>query len=881
MIASILHGCLAALWTGQLLLQPTGAPTPPADPCRMRESQAWVKVVLTLDTVGVDQPRLTNTTTVDLPASWPQAAKLRGGSASSAYQAALSCLIPDQAWVERRGPPAVHFSDALLTVTDTVVLDLTDWDSFHVNVGPWWLEQDGHHRIELQLQSTPATSTASWEVTLRGKGIRILERHLTPTDDAKPGEISWRLTKVPSGKGEDRPMPIVAVEPRLLARLALASNTDSGMRQLIWTGAALAASGLFILILVLTRPSLRADPGDGDPVRSYVRGLMWFAIAVTLGYWWLLFYDRLPGALLLYVLAVGGWLAGRLLEPRARSMPVRATWTLAIVGSLILVFPGLVGLTPDLTPGAVPDTPAEVTTGWLPALWLLVPLLIMTFLCIGGTASAVGLLLRGGDRRRLRVANRAVVLGAALLAIATVAQWAWSTYDLWLRNHLYDELSRRSAQATRQVIQQAAFYADGLSFHFISLLWYVGVAALVCLLQARSRLGDGVVFADPRPIELSLTAALFAAATTGNYGWFLGIYLPVAFLLAYAGLRHLVIRVPPEPEKLHALPVDDQAGQQLLLDAAERLELLRGRVDRVETSFLNGELSESEHRDQRAALDATIATLARGPISDSLLGDAGQPTEPRSLRARIRTRLRRPARPATDEQTSSLVIRLPERMEPGDVALLLGPTRNWWSNGVAAAKIGVLIGALPAIYLLYYRFAQVQEPFGPLSWWFAGIALPLDVLHEVAFWIGGSFALGALWAYLPGRRGLVKGLSLAVVYLAADGVDRLLSWRLGQEVQHGVLLRFSLFAVVLSLVGAEMDRRTLAGRSRQWNEFVGFYRLGSMGRAGNLAVYTVGALAAAFGLWQQLKGVQEQHASEETVKALADLVRQATDKQGK
>jgi hypothetical protein len=94
-----------------------------------------------------------------------------------------------------------------------------------------------------------------------------------------------------------------------------------------------------------------------------------------------------------------------------------------------------------------------------------------------------------------------------------------------------------------------------------------------------------------------------------------------------------------------------------------------------------------------------------------------------------------------------------------------------------------------------------------------------DTLWNYVAWEAGfasaGFLLGAFWRELPGRRGPVKSLSIALAYTLPIGVCALGSWALNEE--QGILaLASAAMLFVLTLTGMAMDLDTFRSERHYW-----------------------------------------------------------------
>jgi hypothetical protein len=103
----------------------------------------------------------------------------------------------------------------------------------------------------------------------------------------------------------------------------------------------------------------------------------------------------------------------------------------------------------------------------------------------------------------------------------------------------------------------------------------------------------------------------------------------------------------------------------------------------------------------------------------------------------------------------------PPRTTPSAL-LSAGPEADWWHNGMTAVRLGLIPALLPAAHYLWAVYAQ-SDPFAPGDS-YALLDLAEAAVREYAFWLVGAFSFGALFVWLPGRPGIVKGLTPAAVF---------------------------------------------------------------------------------------------------------------------
>ena len=206
------------------------------------------------------------------------------------------------------------------------------------------------------------------------------------------------------------------------------------------------------------------------------------------------------------------------------------------------------------------------------------------------------------------------------------------------------------------------------------------------------------------------------------------------------------------------------------------------------------------------------------------------------------------------------------RDEPApDQTVGAGPGRNWWENGVWAAKLSVPLAAVP---FLFYAYILLDARLGPAFALHATpelLTVPVWIVNEAIFWIASALVLGWLLAYLPGRNAVLKGLALAGVYAGSVGLGALL---LGRTDQHWL---FRAFIVVLFYIGVgiRIDLATLKLAGRGWRDLVDASRVGTWRGA---AAYAAPALLALIGIASQIYAGHPAQASHDLLQNLTTFI---------
>lgn len=188
----------------------------------------------------------------------------------------------------------------------------------------------------------------------------------------------------------------------------------------------------------------------------------------------------------------------------------------------------------------------------------------------------------------------------------------------------------------------------------------------------------------------------------------------------------------------------------------------------------------------------------------------------------------------TDPNVSTLI--LPPGFGPGELALALGPGRQWWERGLIALRLGSWLAWLPIAYFVYVLVLAQSRPLVAAPIPFTGISFITALANEAAFWLVAAFAFGCLFPYLRGRNGLVKGAALGLVYLAAHAGASLLG-ATGDTLWQVRSVQLLLFLMVL---GVLMDGATVEGAALSWQYLVERYKVAEAKAALTYATSLIG-----------------------------------------
>jgi hypothetical protein len=316
--------------------------------------------------------------------------------------------------------------------------------------------------------------------------------------------------------------------------------------------------------------------------------------------------------------------------------------------------------------------------------------------------------------------------------------------------------------------------------------------ALSALRSGAEQQAEAVTFTDARLRRLAMV--LFVAVAVGSSAPLLGVPLPIAFAMSLGYLRWIRSSTVERAEeyarvKLGRTDTDDsilsEERPQLIARAAAVHRELRVE-DQLQAKYGTGDTTVADE----AALSTGLA----------------------AARKRLRA-LRRGGSNAKDAEPP-LTVPLPQRAPPEAVALALGPTGDWWKNGVESIKLAWPLIAVPLVFSASVMIGDIIDRWSMAMLFQSPVGVVTNVVRETVFWMVSAFSLGALLAYLPFRNSPMKGLALASVYIVpllalqviAQVVDVL--FEVGQpfqlEISDWSFRGFEL-VLVLMAVGVRLD----------------------------------------------------------------------------
>ncbi|ANP49284.1 hypothetical protein J2Z21_002090 [Streptomyces griseochromogenes] len=476
---------------------------------------------------------------------------------------------------------------------------------------------------------------------------------------------------------------------------------------------------------------------------------------------------------------------------QARAVIVTAS-TVAAIGLLVVLSPGLFGLSQHLEPR---ESLALGRTGLalkgLATVWLWLAAMVAwawRFAREGGLVRARWVLKY--DKAPVRWT---VAVGVLLGGIAGALLWCiWKTIERQLERIYW--LTDQSPASKRHYIDDRL-----IRFSFTDLLWIFSCSwfltgiMLISLLRfrvqaQRTRPGheqEQFSLGPNRP-ELVLTVAIFAFAVGLRGATFVGVNAQYAawFLLNICSLV-------------------------MVLVVGRKRSVLR----QLGRHFYTQRLDTDKHRKELMAK----AHQYRNLNHQAYLLDHGRATGITTYQ--LEDRLHKLRQWLVDGCGSKKCP--PNQISVLDVALSWGPEDHWWSNASRAARLAFWFG-LPASASLV--FLNVRGSFNWTRILFEPVRIPEVVVSAISYqvaWAGAGFVLGALWRLLPGRRGTVRAWSVTVAYALPAGLVflfiRLTDFiRLSNSGSMYLLLFSLLMLTILTLTGIWMDTATFSEEREFW-----------------------------------------------------------------
>src|SRR6266511_3722154 len=453
----------------------------------------------------------------------------------------------------------------------------------------------------------------------------------------------------------------------------------------------------------------------------------------------------------------------------------------------------------------------------------------------------VGALLAEGVRAagcpgvpRIKGARLALCgLAALLLAgpLVQVAAFAHASYEhRRLVSSMFSEHSGRG-DWLRDLSYTFIYYPFNFHRIVLGVLPLVGLAFLFAAFAHVGRYARSSLFTSGDGRYRGLLVLAFAAFVVGPSGGLYGFAFPLAFALALV-LAHVVLR--PTLER-----------------AQGRIEKLNGRRPRARPIVF---------RERHELLGRSVELDHLQSKQKTLYGDFADETISRTEYEQAYRRSRRRAKRLTTGRHLYRV-QLPPGVSPRHLALAPVPRASWWENGLLAMRWGLLLAAFPLTFYAYVLVSRRLATDFSSGSFFGVIDVFQSTAYEVAFWLVAAFALGALYPYLLGRNGAIKGAALASLYGAARGLAVLILPGGGSAW----FFRFLQLFLFLAVLGIVLDWRTLVLHRASWRQLIDHYQVRDLRVVAGYLAPAIGALIV---IADQLHSGQASDATSQLIKSI-------------
>jgi hypothetical protein len=366
---------------------------------------------------------------------------------------------------------------------------------------------------------------------------------------------------------------------------------------------------------------------------------------------------------------------------------------------------------------------------------------------------------------------------------AIFAVWAY----IWICYFIYDTLRNAPEESNNLLkIGRSATYLLAVIFCFPSGIkvdfWRVGyllnhfnlvgkyllvIVILAWLYRQRQQNSEAELTLAPW-----LGPALFAFFLIGSAAYV--FYVPIPLILGYFLARYFLFRVPDESPPAVDLEDGEQSVAIQELIRWRWLVRMRRIYQKMQDKKLQkGDINLAEHQTALVQFDSRATRLTG-------------------------------ARQAHGTQ----------RMR----ALTRGPYTSAWQNAVISVKYALPLTLIP-VFLSIYRYVSTEwhSPY-------AILALILQVLLELCYWLLIAFFFGYFYRHLRGNSGLGKGVILAIVIVLPYLCLRLLMLQNIEQMTFFFIWASEIFAycTILGLLAFDYETLRLCGFS--WQQLTAIHR---------------------------------------------------------
>jgi hypothetical protein len=863
---------------------------------------------------------MTTVLTAVVPASWPDVQGMRAHGVDeeeySKSYGTLTSRFSEDGWEWDTSPDPAEFirNIPVLTIQDekatlvfshssriySIGLNSPQYYSGGVTIGsainagsaaPLFAPQD----LLLHIEHTNSESVSmTHAIELDIKGLQIISATPIPKQD-DGAKVVWVFEP-----GQPASDILVRLRPRLGTSLLLWSSLGfiyTPVRFIPGLIRSLSMSSIFIATLLIMRGRRRSQLDEvAQKAAGDVRYAAAWALALSLviefffdifrisRFFSNTFFDLTSFGV--YFLLLLFWSASQPFSmKKLLRMAILSVVFLAQTAFEFFLFMNLFDSEPDLNRL---DLLLTITGAW--SLFILLRLGIITYLALAGIISFIIKLWPTGWPRWLneRKQDQAKImshLSASLVLLSFLIVFFWLAFQIQdLGGSLLFNFSMQSSENLSEVLSYAFQAVRDDSHNFAvnmlgsagALLPFIALSGLLGLLHKLSRTSKNIYFSADQEWALSLAAILFAGFVVGTGGAFMGLSIPIGFLVALLLFRlTLSNRIGKAEQELRAINpgLEDKAPLLLgyrreLLQRARALENLSHQHAALYEEYTTGKLDEKSYEEKNTALQSEIERLTYGDdvvVSPTKVTWKTPPAERKKpfLPWLISLIFRQPGSPAKPQPPASL--RLTKDISPNEIALSFGPGDNWWENASHAVDIGWKIALFPVVFYLYVLFSENALVWLSPQTDFGVFYLLSGLLREVVFWLTAAFVLGCMYPYLPGTNGVLKGAFLAGIWIVSILARELIG--LGDDT--GWIFRSLQLLMFLTLLGAGLDLQTLLRNGIYWRSILDYYQLRDVR---TVVGYLSPLLLALIAIAQQLFSGQALDAITEIIKNLPQTI---------
>ncbi|MGW3204564.1 DUF6185 family protein [Streptomyces sp. NPDC001135] len=783
---------------------------------------------------------------------WPAARQLTFSENSAEYREAMRCLLRgsnnDQLQEWRPHNPVVTADSRNIRVQYDSFAWIKDYKQ--IRLGPWQITR-AHQRMWLIRLHPPTLQNAHWKTVKAemggiyfndrsrrawsSNGHTLIWKNQRPTSISFEIDLPWqRYWLLSYGQSIWSKVGVAAWWVSASVMIALAARRSRRTRSAAARGTPAPAG-----------QAVAADAGDDDSPAGAV--LQWALLSGAFALLLLLFAQPpiSPQWRTLVCIAAGfaliviarPWQSGTLVparngaaddtgtadghQPRQRHAVVGVASTVAAVGLLVVLAPGMFGLPGSLVSKTEPSVTGDV--GYVLMGMATVWLWLAAMAAWVWRFAREGALLPASWSRTWNNAPMRCVLavsaGLAAVAGGLIGCFWWVSENQWRRvSWLTDETAVPGYQK-RISTSRANFSFTDLAWIF-TYSWILTGVALFALLHFRVRTQKAHAnhkrekpVLGPAGPDLLLTAAVFVftvglrgatfTGTNAQYGIWLILNMGSMFAVLAAGRRWSVL---------------SQMGHDFCV------KKLRTKKRRAELMAKAHEYRNVNH--QLQMLDQGRAgTVTREQLEGSQ----------RALRQWL-------VDGCGDRNP-------PDHLSVLDAALAWGPRDSWWSNAVHSARVAFCFG-LPASGALLYLY--VKDPWYLIQLTSEPTAIPDLVANFLAYqvtWAAAGFVLGALWRLLPGHHSPARAWSLTFSYAVPASLFLLLN-KFTEVDFHSLLFYSVLMLIILTLTSIWMDTSTFRQERQYWPRrfalLLSIYQLRGISTQGAWLLAQIGAAVAIF-----------------------------------